>query len=119
MQFVLLACLWWIEDHEPSRPTQAQLAEQAGIDPMMTSQVARKLELRGLLERQRDSSDSRARQLSITESGRALLNGALADVDAADELYFGALGARRPAFLAALATLDAHHSRRLGSPHPS
>lgn len=111
VQFVLLACLWWIEDHERSRPTQAQLAQQARIDPTMTSQVARKLELRGLLERQVARVDSRARQLSITPSGRALLRGALADVDAADELYFGVLGEQLPAFLAALAALDdARHS---------
>lgn len=111
VQFVVLACLWWIEDHERSRPTQAQLAQQAGIDAMMTSQVARKLELRGLLERRIDRTDSRARQLSITQPGRALLKHALADVDTADELYFGALGERRPAFLAALAALDATTSR--------
>ncbi len=109
MQFVVLACLWWIEDHKQLAPTQAQLAQQAGIDPMMTSQVARKLELRGLLERHIDRSDSRARQLSLTRSGRALLKGALAEVDAADELYFGALEQERAGFLAALAALDAHH----------
>ncbi len=108
---MVLACLWWIEDHERLRPTQAQLAQQAGIDAMMTSQVARKLELRGLLERRIDRTDSRARQLSITQPGRALLKHALADVDTADALYFGALGERRPAFLAALAALDAATNR--------
>ena len=107
VQFVVLACLWWIEDHEAVHPTQAHLAQQAGIDPMMTSQVARKLEHRGLLERHIDHADSRARQLSITPAGRALLTAALADVDAADELYFGALGSQRVDLLAALATLDA------------
>ncbi len=108
MQFVLLASLWWLEDRERVRPSQAQLARQAGIDPMMTSQVARRLELRGLLERQPDPSDSRTRQLGLTQAGRALLAHALADVEAADERYFGALGKRRVGFLAALVALDAH-----------
>ncbi len=109
VQFVVLACLWWIEDHERLAPTQAQLAQQAGIDPMMTSQVARKLELRGLLERHVDRSDSRARQLSLTRSGRTLLTAALADVDAADEQYFAVLEQQRAGFLAALAALAAQH----------
>ncbi|MGI8412862.1 MAG: MarR family winged helix-turn-helix transcriptional regulator [Solirubrobacteraceae bacterium] len=108
VQFVLLASLWWLEDNERQHPTQAQLAAQAGIDPMMTSQVARKLEDRGLLERRIDRDDSRARQVRLTHAGRALLSVALADVEAADETHFGALEGRRRAFLDALATLDAH-----------
>jgi DNA-binding MarR family transcriptional regulator len=60
MQFVLLASLWWLADHEDRPPTQARLAQQAGTDPMMTSQVIRKLEARGLLERALDPTDSRA-----------------------------------------------------------
>jgi hypothetical protein len=51
VQFVLLASLWWLEDHEPEPPTQASLAAQAETDRMMTSQVLRKLEARDLLER--------------------------------------------------------------------
>ena len=44
VQFVLLASLWWLVDHDDHSLTQAQLAQQAGTDPMMTSQVTRKLE---------------------------------------------------------------------------
>src|SRR5207244_5965381 len=58
VQFVLLASLWWLEDHSLEAPTQASLAEQAGTDPMMTSQVLRKLETRGLLERAADARDN-------------------------------------------------------------
>jgi DNA-binding MarR family transcriptional regulator len=74
---------------------------------MMTSQVARKLQARGLLERRVDRADSRARQLCLTRSGRALLADALAEVEAADEIHFNALGADRRAFVAGLATLAA------------
>ena len=65
VQFVLLASLWWLVDHDRP-PTQARLAQQAGTDPMMTSQVTRKLETRGLLERAPDPTDSRARLLRLT-----------------------------------------------------
>ncbi len=110
MQFVVLARLWWMEGHEHPQPTQAQLALQAGIDPMMTSQVARKLELRGLIERHADETDTRARKLSITAAGRVVLSGALADVEDADTHYFEALGDRLPGLLAALAALDSGSS---------
>ena len=46
VQFVLLTSLWWLGDHEDRPPTQARLAQHAGTDPMMTSQVTRKLETR-------------------------------------------------------------------------
>ena len=49
VQFVLLTSLWWLADHEDRPPTQARLAQHAGTDPMMTSQVTRKLEARALL----------------------------------------------------------------------
>jgi DNA-binding MarR family transcriptional regulator len=107
VQFVLLASLWWLEDHEPEAPTQARLAEQAGTDPMMTSQVLRKLEARGLLERASDPNDTRARRLHLTPAGRDLIARALADVERADVDYFAPLANRHEAFIEALATLAA------------
>ena len=105
MQFVLLASLWWLEEQESGPPSQARLAEQAGTDAMMTSQVVRKLETRGLLERTPDPSDSRARWLRLTESGHDLVALALADVERADADYFAPLADRQDAFLYALAAL--------------
>jgi DNA-binding MarR family transcriptional regulator len=107
VQFVLLASLWWLADHDDEPPTQVRLAQQAGTDPMMTSQVTRKLETRGLLERALDPTDSRARRLRLTAAGRALVGRVIADVEAADEAYFGALGRQREAFVQALRTLEA------------
>ena len=107
VQFVLLASLWWLQGHGTELPSQARLAEQAGTDPMMASQVIRKLAARGLLERRLDPADSRARRLALTAAGSVLLTGALADVEAADEAYFAALGPDRGSFLAGLARLSA------------
>jgi DNA-binding MarR family transcriptional regulator len=95
VQFVLLASLWWLTEHDDRLPTQARLAQQAGTDPMMTSQVTRKLETRGLLERAFDPTDSRARRLRLTAAGRALVARALPDVEAADSEFFSALDAHR------------------------
>jgi DNA-binding MarR family transcriptional regulator len=104
---VLLASLWWLEEHGDAPPTQARLAEHAGTDSMMTSQVIRKLEARGLLERALDPADSRARQLGLTAAGRAIVTAALAGVEATDDAYFASLGDRGPAFVDALRELDA------------
>jgi len=81
VQFVLLTSLWWLADHEDQPPTQARLAQHAGTDPMMTSQVTRKLETRKLLERALDPTDSRARRLHLTAAGRAVVARALKDVE--------------------------------------
>jgi len=72
---------------------------------MMTSQVTRKLETRGLLERAFDPTDSRAGRLRLTAAGRALVARALADVEAADNEVFSALGTHRDDFMQRLQTL--------------
>jgi DNA-binding MarR family transcriptional regulator len=105
VQFVLLASLWWLTDRGGETPTQARLAEQAGTDGMMTSQVLRRLEARGLLARAADARDRRVRRLDLTPAGRELIAAALADVERADGDFFAPLGRRQVAFLEALAAL--------------
>jgi DNA-binding MarR family transcriptional regulator len=105
VQFVLLASLWWLSEHGNEPPTQRALAEQAGTDPMMTSQVLRRLEARELITREADRRDSRARRLRVTRAGSRVLAGALADVEAADSAYFASLGEDRAAFVRGLGTL--------------
>ena len=87
VQFVLLASAWWLGDHEEP-PTQQRLAEQAGTDPMMTSQVVRKLADRDLVRRTPDSRDARALRVVVTSEGREVLAAALRDVERADTEYF-------------------------------
>jgi DNA-binding MarR family transcriptional regulator len=68
--------------------------------------VLRKLEAKGLLERDIDPVDSRARCLSVTAAGGELAERAIAAVEAADGQFFGQLPARDAAALtAALRTL--------------
>lgn len=105
VQFVLLASLWWLADHE-GPPTQRQLAEHAGTDFMMTSQVLRRLEHRGLVNRAPDAYDTRARRLTLTADGRSLLAAALTDVEATDAAFFAVIG-KGSSFTQALARLAA------------
>jgi DNA-binding MarR family transcriptional regulator len=110
VQFVLLASLWWLEAHDNRLPSQARLADHAGTDPMMTSQVIRKLQARALLQRTADPADSRARQLRLTTTGRELVARALRDVEAADQGYFAAVGTQYDAFVDALGALSRHQA---------
>ena len=112
VQFVLLASAWWLGEHGTS-PTQTQLALHAETDAMMTSQVVRRLELEKLLARRPDPGDSRARLVTITKTGRALLARALPDVEAVDQRYFAPLGRHSKAFTAGLKALAADR-RELG-----
>jgi len=104
VQFVLAAALTWLGADGPV--SQRQLADVAGTDPMMTSQVVRVLEGRGLVDRAAHPEDRRARALTVTRSGRTLVNRAIVAVEASDEAFFAALGRSRASFTRALAVLE-------------
>jgi DNA-binding MarR family transcriptional regulator len=93
VQFVLLAVLWWFVQERGERPTQRALAEQAGTDPMMTSQVIRALERKGHATRRQHPDDSRAIELDLTPSGNRLAVKAIGLVEAVDADFFAAASA--------------------------
>lgn len=88
VQFVLLASTWWLQGRSQT-PNQLDLARQAGTDVKMTSQVVRKLEAKGLLRRDVDVADTRARRLHVTPEGTRLAQRALVAVEQADAEFFG------------------------------
>jgi DNA-binding MarR family transcriptional regulator len=96
VQFVLLASTWWLTKVAGEKPTQRRLAEHAAADPMMTSQVLRILEGRGLVSREVHPDDSRALRLAVTGSGAQLALEAIGVVEAADAEFFAAAGEREP-----------------------
>jgi DNA-binding MarR family transcriptional regulator len=107
VQFVLLACTWWLNERG-ERPTQVRLAAQAGTDVKMTSQVIRNLESKGLVEREVDPADTRARRLRVTPAGARLAPRAIAVVEAVDEEFLSDLPAADAVdFLGRLAQLPA------------
>jgi DNA-binding MarR family transcriptional regulator len=117
VQFVLLAVLWWFVTVRKERPSQRALAEQAGTDPMMTSQVVRALERKGLVVREPDPNDSRARRLGLTASGRRLARRAIDVVEAIDDEFFSSAREpeRLPAELMALAALEGRQAPTVAS----
>lgn len=106
VQFVLLAALTWLDGRSGGEPVnQRDVAAQAATDPMMTSQVLRALERKGLLERRDHPADRRAKSLVPTESGVALVNRAVSAVEACDREFFGPLGDDAAGFADALTRL--------------
>ena len=95
VQFVLLASLTYLNPDGPVN--QRRLAQHAVTDPMMTSQVLRALEARGLVERAADPDDGRARAITVTAEGALLANRALVAVEDCDAAFFD--GVRDPAAL--------------------
>jgi DNA-binding MarR family transcriptional regulator len=87
VQFVLLATTWWMNAHGED-PNQLSLARKAGTDVKMTSQVLRKLEDKGLVRREADSRDTRAKLLRVTGRGADLAHRAIEVVDEVDRAFF-------------------------------
>jgi len=87
VQFVLLASAMWLgRDGEP--PNQVQLAAQAGTEVKMTSDVVARLEAKGLIARETDPHDSRAKVIRVTATGAAIAQRAIVTVEAADAAFF-------------------------------
>ena len=104
VQFVPAAGLTWLGTEGPV--TQRHLADFAGTDPMMTSQVVRVLEERGPVDRTPHPEDGRAWALTTTRQGRSLVNRAIVAVEACDEAFFAPLGRSRSNFTRALGVLE-------------
>jgi DNA-binding MarR family transcriptional regulator len=94
VQFVLLATTWWLND-SGEMPNQLALSRQAGTDVKMTSQVLRSLERKGLIGREIDPRDTRARRIRVTRAGSRLAPRAIEAVEAVDAEFFEGLPRRQ------------------------
>jgi len=82
-QFVLLAGTVWLEQRS-GPPSQRELADHAGTDAMMTSQIVRVLEKAKLIERRLDTVDTRVKRLRATPAGTKLAKRAVELVEGVD-----------------------------------
>lgn len=89
-QFVLLASIHWLALGN-GEVTQAALSQHSKIDPMTVSQVLRNLQARKLVRRHAHSTDTRAKAISLTGSGQALVQPAVKAVEKFDGEFFAAL----------------------------
>jgi MarR family transcriptional regulator, organic hydroperoxide resistance regulator len=93
-QYSLLASLLGME-RAGQRPSQRQLADHTGLEPLYVSKLARALENSKLITRTVDPADSRAVQLRLTKQGRDVVTRAVAVVADLQEQLTAPLGGTR------------------------
>ncbi len=92
-QFVLLASAFWLSLNQED-VTQINLSAHTKIDPMTTSKVLRTLQTKGLLKRQEHHTDTRAKTVALTDTGKKVTKEAVKAVEKFDELFFAPLGSK-------------------------
>lgn len=92
-QYAVLASLYGMVQNG-HRPKQRELASFSGLEPMFVSNLVRALERAGYVERARDTSDTRAVLLDITDPGIDVVNAARAIVLELEEQRLAPLGGR-------------------------
>lgn len=75
-QYVLLGSLYGLSQ-SGARPSQRELADFAGLEPIYVSKLVRALESAGMLVRSEHPADPRAFQLDLTEKGTAVIREAV------------------------------------------
>jgi DNA-binding MarR family transcriptional regulator len=78
-QYAVLASLHGLS-RGGARPSQRELADFSGLEPMYVSKLARALERAGLLRRAAHPADPRAVELTLTDHGREVIEKAAATV---------------------------------------
>ncbi len=104
VQFVLLTAVEWLNNSKIPA-TQKEVSRFANTDVMMTSQVIRALERKGLIIRAEHPEDTRAYFLQMTSQGHQLDLKALELVEAADENFFKVLRSDQTHFVQMLKML--------------
>ena len=75
-------------------PTQRELADHTGLEPLYVSKLARALEANGLVRRTGDPVDTRALRLSLTERGYETTRAAIGIVHDLIDQLLAPLGGR-------------------------
>jgi MarR family transcriptional regulator, organic hydroperoxide resistance regulator len=96
-QFVLMASIHWLTLHKQD-VTQVLLSSHTKIDPMTTSTVLRTLQAKELLQRQEHATDTRAKTVELTDSGKKIIKQAIKTVETFDTEFFATLGDKVPKF---------------------
>ncbi|HYU65903.1 MAG TPA: MarR family transcriptional regulator [Jatrophihabitantaceae bacterium] len=93
-QYAVLASLYGLSQGGV-RPSQRELADFAGLEPMHVSKLIRALERAGLVERAGNPADTRAVQLHVTDRGVQVVTAGRATVLQLEEQRLVPLGGRQ------------------------
>jgi MarR family transcriptional regulator, organic hydroperoxide resistance regulator len=86
-QFRLLIAAAWLNTRQTG-VRQSDISTHANADAVMTSEVLRSLEARGLISRAPHTTDRRAKAITITDAGGALADRAIRLVDTTESRFF-------------------------------
>jgi DNA-binding MarR family transcriptional regulator len=92
-QYAVLASLYGLSQGG-ARPSQRELADFAGLEPMHVSKLVRALQRAGLVDRAGNPADTRAVQLAVTDRGVQVVTAARATVLRLEEQRLAPLGGR-------------------------
>jgi DNA-binding MarR family transcriptional regulator len=90
-QYTLLASLYGFS-RTGAQPSQRELADWTGLEPIFVSKLARALEQLGLIDRTEHPADPRAVQLRLTDHGADVAQRAIAIVHAFQEEFTAPIG---------------------------
>ncbi|TDE33222.1 MarR family transcriptional regulator [Actinomadura sp. 6K520] len=90
-QYTLLGSLYGLS-RSGTRPSQRELADFAGLEPIYVSKLVRALEGAGLVVRTEHPTDPRALQLTLTDQGTAVIREAVTVVHALQEELTAPIG---------------------------
>ena len=88
-QLMLIRGLMHLSSKGKELTTQVDLANLLRSNKMMTSSVLRTLEKKGLIERQVNTTDTRAKVLVLTRVGTTLGNQAIKELHKLNKEFFG------------------------------
>jgi DNA-binding MarR family transcriptional regulator len=91
-QFVIMATLLWFEAHHYDT-TQVLIVNWSKLDKMTVSKSLKKLALEGLVNRIEHETDTRAKNVSLTNKGRELVYKLVPIVEKIDNEFFGEISA--------------------------
>jgi DNA-binding MarR family transcriptional regulator len=90
-QYTLLASLYGFS-RTGAQPSQRELADWTGLEPIYVSKLARALEQAGLIQRTSHPTDPRAVQLRLTDHGTDIAQRAIAVIHAFQEEFTAPIG---------------------------
>jgi DNA-binding MarR family transcriptional regulator len=90
-QFVITAVLLWFEEHGETA-TQVAIARFSKLDKMTVSKSLKKLTEQGYVNRSESETDTRAKNVSLTDAGKIKVSELIPLVEGIDERFFKVLG---------------------------
>lgn len=90
-QYIVLASTYWLTLNQ-EEVTQVVLCKHTKIEPMTVSQILKGLQKNGYIERKPHSIDTRAKSVSLTPQGKALMKEAIETIENLDANFFKSLG---------------------------